>query len=243
MSLLSSYFLNYYIEEIMLLSKNELKNHQIALDLVHSDRKLLEDDKIFILENYQASSHAMSKFHGAFFTPLELAYDFTIEIPDSSEGLDIVDLCAGIGTLSFASLRKAKSLTCVEYNKEYIEVGKRVLPEADWIEGDALSFDPNGKIFDIAISNPPFGNIRTGSDEALLYKGSKFEWKIAEKAHSIARLSSFIIPTMSADRNNALYEKFSKLTGVDFEDSCVDISDYRKQWKGASPHCSIVVFD
>lgn len=223
----------------MKLSKIMIKNHERAMDLVHSDRKLNEDDKIFILENFQESANHINQAHGAFFTPLDLAFDFSIEVPDTTDGLDLIDLCAGIGMLSFASRRKAKNITCVEFNPNYILVGKRVLPEAEWIHADALSYNYDRK-YDFAISNPPFGNIKTG-EHAGKYKGSKFEWKIAEKAKEIAMNAALIVPRASAcvsvGRNDIL--EFQKTTGVIFENSCVDIQDYRSEWRGVSPDCVI----
>ena len=223
----------------MKLSKMMIKNHNIAMDLVHSDKVLNEDEKIFILENFQESADHVNSAHGAFFTPLDLAFDFTIEVPDSMEGLDIIDLCAGIGMLSFASRRKAKQLTCIEFNPNYIQVGKRVLPEAEWIHADALSFNYERK-YDFAISNPPFGNIKTGEHTGK-YKGSKFEWKIAEKASEIAVNSALIIPRNSAciSSGGADLKKFMETTGIVFEDSCVLIDDYRNEWKGVNPDCVI----
>lgn len=225
----------------MKLSKMMIKNHNIAMDLVHSDRVLKEDDKIFILENFQESANHVNQAHGAFFTPLDLAFEFTIEIPDTTDGLDLIDLCAGIGMLSFAARRKAKSLTCIELNPNYVEVGKRVLPEAEWIIADVLSYDYKRK-YDFAISNPPFGNINTGEHKGK-YKGGKFEWKLAEKAKEIAYDAALIVPRSSACIVNGRSELYAyqEQTGIVFEDSCVDISSYRQAWRGASPDCVITV--
>lgn len=224
----------------MKISKDALKNHNIAMDLVHSDKVLHEDDKIFIIEHFQEGANHVNSAHGAFFTPLDLAFDFTIEVPDSLDGLDIIDLCAGIGTLSFASLRKARSLTCVEFNPDYITVGKRVVPEAEWIHADALTHNYDRK-YDFAISNPPFGNIKT-SDHTGIYKGNRFEWKIAEKAKEIALNAALIIPKNSGSLQygGETMRRFLKETGLEFDESCVDISSYRKDWRGASPDCVIV---
>jgi len=44
-----------------------------------------------------------------------------------------------------------------------VEVGKKIMPEANWIIGSIFDL-PNDRIYDVAISNPPFGNIKTGRD-------------------------------------------------------------------------------
>ncbi|TDD34616.1 hypothetical protein E1286_40665 [Nonomuraea terrae] len=47
---------------------------------------------------------------------------------------------------------------CVESNELYVEVGRRVLPEATWIVGDVFDVSSMGLgMFDCAISKPPSG--------------------------------------------------------------------------------------
>lgn len=54
-------------------------------------------------------------------------------------------LCAGIGVLSYAAQLECSDrsrcyadITCVELNPHYVEVGKKVVPEATWICADVL---------------------------------------------------------------------------------------------------------
>ncbi|WP_301765956.1 methyltransferase [Pseudomonas aeruginosa] len=108
-------------------------------------------------------------------------------------GGTIIDLCAGIGRLSFACSDGAKRIVCVEQNTEYAEVGKRVVPDAEWIVGDVFGIGNIGT-FDWAISNPPFGQINTGADFDGAYSGGEFEYKVIELASRLASWGAFIIP-------------------------------------------------
>ena len=87
------------------ISKRQLKLHQEALALVRSDKELSFGDKEFVLEHYKPhAEHNVTKTN-AFFTPIELAMAATIEMPNPDEWASpvrILDLCAGIGMLSFA---------------------------------------------------------------------------------------------------------------------------------------------
>lgn len=53
--------------------------------------------------------------------------------------------CDGIGRLSYYQyLRNNPThLTYVEINPEYVLIGERVIPEAEWITGDALQYTPD----------------------------------------------------------------------------------------------------
>lgn len=235
----------------MRLSKSQSQLHQQVLDLVHSDRRLTEEEKFFILDNYQESAGALNSLSGAFFTPQGLARDFALEVQDEST---VIDLCAGIGRLGFAVEMKTRRLVCVEYCQAYVDVGRRILPDAEWIRGDVFDanlYDGIGG-FDCAISNPPFGQIKTGSYEGV-YTGGLFEYRVMEMASRLAEYGVFIIPQESApfrysgvqsfraeesDRCRA----FAEQTGIEMGPSCgIDTSVYAADWHGVSPKVEIVV--
>lgn len=234
------------------ISKDAAKRHKQALDLVHSDKRLSLDDRFFILENFHEGASNLNGLAGAFFTPEGLARDLSIEV--CGGGKSIIDLCAGIGGLAFACRDKAKRIVCVEQNPEYAEVGKRVMPDAEWIVGDVFSLGDLGH-FDWAISNPPFGAIKTGSNVKGAYTGSKFEYRVIELARKIADNGTFIIPQTSApfrysgQRGYSVCvdnecAKFQRQTGIVLGNNCgLDTSSYLNEWKGVSPMCEIVVCD
>lgn len=220
------------------------------MDLVHSDRVLTLSEREFILENYVEAQGQLNALAGAFFTPMALARDFAIEVGGSAlEGGPIVDLCAGIGRLSYACEDKGADITCVEFCEEYVTVGRRVLPSAQWIHGDVFSVDLGRYSF--AISNPPFGAIK-GDAFAGKYTGGQFEYKVIELASRIADYGVFILPQMSApfrysgeqsyrDEETDKARKFREQTGIVMQMNCgIDTAMYRNEWRSVNPVCEIV---
>ncbi|MDD4971883.1 MAG: methyltransferase [Paludibacter sp.] len=233
----------------MKLTKPQIKAHNQVMELVHSDKKLTEDEKYFILDNFQEGALHINSQAGAFFTPRMLARDFALEV----HGNRAIDLCAGIGSLSFAIEQKVNELVCVEINADYIEIGKRIVPSATWIHSSIFDLKDIG-LFDVAVSNPPFGNIKENSFTGK-YSGSQFEYKAIEIASRLARYGIFILPQMSASFRysgapfykqeiNEKCKKFIGQTGIIMEQSCgIDTSVYQDQWNGVSPVCEIVCCD
>ncbi|MFJ3109954.1 methyltransferase [Pseudomonas putida] len=233
------------------LSKVAAKLHQQALDLVHSDKRLTLDDRYFILEHFHESATNMNGLAGAFFTPEGLANDLSVEVQECNS---LIDLCAGIGRLAFACRERAERIVCVELNPEYAKVGMRVMPEAEWIVGDVFSLHDLGR-FDVAISNPPFGAVKTGKAFNGRYTGASFEYKVIEVASQIADHGAFIIPQQSAPfrysgcRNYSVEitpqcQRFMDQSGILLEHNCgLDTSAYLDEWHGVSPMCEIVLCD
>ncbi len=237
------------------LTKAQAKSHQQACDMLAKD-VLTEDDKIFVLENWQESASHINTVAGAFFTPFELARDFAIETCPGK----IIDLCAGIGMLSYAVRNKHRwdtaplDLTCVEINPDYVAVGRKILPEATWIEASVFDvLDMGLGHFDIALSNPPFGRItRPEGKGAPGYTGGEFEFHVIDIAAHLANYGVFILPQMSAgfrysgsqnyqrDESGKAFE-FQKKTGIYLGPSCgIDTVTYKDAWRGVSPVCEIV---
>ncbi|WP_063831995.1 hypothetical protein [Nocardia otitidiscaviarum] len=246
------------------LTKAEEKLHAEALALVDLERNLTEDEKLHVLEHFQEASTASNSTHGAFFTPLGLARDFSIEVPDGVRR--IIDLGAGIGRLSFGCRNlfghrwdgdPLREFVCVERNPDYVRIGKKIMPEAQWVCGDILDVPGMGLgRFDVAIGNPPFGAIKRSKDAPGGYTGRKFEYHAIAVAAQVARYGVFIIPQTSApfrysgqpcydghggDRE---YQKFSKATGIVLDANCgIDTSYYDGEWHGVSPRVEIVTAD
>jgi hypothetical protein len=244
------------------LSKAEAKAHAHACELLKKD-VLTYEDKWFILENWQESANHVNSVAGAFFTPPDLASDFALEVT----GPNVIDLCAGIGCLSFVTFNKFEwepekrpNFTCVEINPDYIAVGKKILPEATWIQADVFELPANIGHFDCAISNPPFGAAKaTGS--APRYTGRDFEYRVIDIASDLADYGAFIIPQMSAPfaysgqqylkrrdgsdlPKSDKWEKFYEQTKIEMDIGVgVDCSFHRDQWKGVAPAVEIVCAD
>lgn len=238
----------------MKLTKPQIKAHAEAVALIDCDRALHDDEKEFILDNWNEGATHINSAAGAFFTPRGLARDFAIEVDGSStQSGPCIDLCAGIGSLSYAVQRRFDRMICVEINPEYARVGRRILPDAEWIVCSA--FDT--RVLELgraswAISNPPFGRIKA-DDYRGPYKGGEFEYRVIEIASRIADFGAFILPQMSAPFRYSGQQtfnedvsdkcaKFIEQTGVVMEMNCgIDTSVHKGEWRGVSPVCEIVV--
>ncbi|WP_316166943.1 MULTISPECIES: methyltransferase [unclassified Bradyrhizobium] len=239
------------------LTKAEAKAHAEAVELLQKD-VLTYDERVFVLDHWHEGANHINGSAGAFFTPTGLAGDFAID----ACGGRTIDLCAGIGALAFHVFWRAhyarhrsepqKEIVCIERNPSYIEVGRKVLPEAKWICADVFDFDlASLGHFNCAIANPPFGATpRTGGGPR--YTGRSFEFHLIDIASDIADYGAFIIPLMSApfqysgaqcyrERTSADYLRFAEQTGIHLEAGCgVDCSYYREAWKGIAPNVEIV---
>lgn len=240
------------------LSKAQAKVHQQACDVLLKET-LTEDDRDFVFQNWNEGANHVNSMAGAFFTPLDLALDFAIEAFSGR----IIDLCAGIGVLSYATQIRQRynkgdlDLTCIEINPDYIEVGKKVLPEATWIQASVFDvLDMNLDRFDCAISNPPFGAVkRPFGKTSPRYSGRDFEFHVIDIAAHLADYGVFIVPQMSAGfkySGQHAYERqtsgkavdFQKQTNLHFEAGCgVDTSIFQDSWRGVSPLCEILCVD
>ncbi len=225
------------------------------MELVHSDRALNYEERLFILQNFHEGAEHLNAKTGAFFTPYDLARDFAINVGDAKR---VIDLCAGIGMLSFAVDWEVRGteMVCVELNPEYVTVGKRVMPKATWIHADVCTYpmDHLGR-FACAISNPPFGRVGTTTQKKMGYTGAELEFRIIEVASTCADRGVFIVPQGSCPfmysgrrsfeaQRSAKYERFNEQTGIAFELGCaIDTAEYRREWKGVAPICEIVIAD
>lgn len=85
------------------LTKREIQLHDQAVCLLQKEH-LSHEDKLFIFENFREDAEHINSKSGAFFTPFGLANDFTLQIPCLyGKTIRIIDLCAGIGVLSYAA--------------------------------------------------------------------------------------------------------------------------------------------
>lgn len=234
------------------LTKAQAKAHAEAVRVLTKDR-LSEDDKWFVLENWREDATHINSVAGAFFTPPMLARDLAIE---AAVGRTLVDLCAGIGTLAFFSSmgRDVERIVCVEANPDYAAVGRKLLPQAEWIVADIFDLPAGLGRFDCAVSNPPFGAVKR-SGSAPRYSGRAFEFHVIDIASDLADWGAFIIPQGSApfeysgrrdyrERQSAEHDRFVKAAGFRLQMNCgIDCSAYRDEWRGVAPAVEIVVAD
>lgn len=216
------------------ISKRVLAKHNQAVEILKKDT-LSFNDREFVFKHYHEGAGKMNNLISAHFTPYAIAHSMTFNIAYDN----FVDLCAGIGILSYAMLRQneltfknKKSIgICVENCTEYYEVGKKLLPEFHWINGDI--FDPkviaeiksimNNNNFSI-ISNPPYGSqVKTNSKDLLKYTGSTFEYKAIELGAILGAFDgAFLIPQGSCP-----FRYTGRKTGMVYEEK-YKTDDYKK---------------
>ncbi|GJD55214.1 methyltransferase [Methylobacterium dankookense] len=249
------------------LTKVQAKAHTEAEKILTKDR-LSDDEREFVIEHWQESARHINSIAGAFFTPWGLACDFAVEVGPGR----IIDLCAGMGTLSLACLwhniHGVTDLVCIEANPDYAAVGMKLVPEARWIVGDVFALPPGLGRFDLAISNPPFGAIKRAAS-APRFTGKQFEMHVIDIASDLADRGVFILPQNSAPfrysncpnggwpttvrdgiGNGYLHcpsdphDKLLAQTGIILEPNCgIDTGHYRDLWHGTSPVTEIVLTD
>ena len=235
----------------MKLTKSQLKIHKQAEEILKKDTLTFED-KEFIYENLNEGAIADVTSLSAYFTPLDLAYDFAILV--SSWGV-CVDMCAGFGVLSFCARvrdtehHNIKHQICIERNPVFIEIGKKLLPQAEWICGDMFDktiwdyiIDKYGKI-DSIVSNPPFGKV-TKTDcnrDWLKYTGAELDIASMEVAMLNSSDVSMLLPLSSCEFRysgrpyfeeieNRKIKKLREQTGIQFimTNPGIDTSIYSK---------------
>ncbi|MGV9814754.1 N-6 DNA methylase [Streptomyces cellulosae] len=242
----------------MRLTRSQAKNHELAMELVDADRDLTFEEKEFVLDHYQPSASTRQALDGAFFTPRSLARTLAAhDIGCDRPGERIIDLGAGIGHLAFETFHDRDrellnlplyEIVCVEKNPEYVRVGRRVLPEARWIEGDLLDVPDMGLgEFDIAISNPPFGAIPRSRDAAA-YRPRQFEYHAIVTAARVAKRGVFIVPRDSVhgaepSERTAAYKRFTQATGIRLNRWWGDADEWIDEWGSVRPRVTVTTFD
>lgn len=248
------------------LSRAQTRLHDAACALLSREGRLTVDQIHEVLENWHEGANHANARTGAHFTPVGLAQDMAIE----AGGRRVVDLCAGIGTLSYAAWQHAwpwasgdiegqENYTLVEINEDYAAVARRIMPGAEVIVGSV--FDPvliaelRSRNFDLAISNPPYGTYNSASGRGPRYEGSDCHYAVIDVASEVARHGLFLIPQAATpfqfSGHNGMtltdvpsYEAFSRRTGIEFEFNCgIDTARHRKDWRDVSVTVEIVHAD
>jgi len=179
-----------------------------------------------------------------------------IEMMDMT-GKRLLDPFAGIGMLSYVMWKQHAEwenndnfeIVCIEYSPEFVRVGKRVLPEATWIYGDAFdksTYENLGK-FDQVICNPPYGT--QVKNNGWLHKNPS-QYRAAEMAMKVSDHAVFLLQQddcpfeysgkqIFKKTQNSKYEKFHKETGIYLNMNCgIDLShiQYKAEWVGLGPN-------
>lgn len=243
------------------LTKAQRKAHAEAEAILTKDR-LSEDERDFVFQNWHEGATHINGAAGAFFTPWGLAGDFALD----GGGGRVIDLCAGIGILSYFIHHRSRwggrlaEITCIEANPRYVAVGRKLLPEARWINADVFDWrawwrnELDEAMFDVAIANPPFGKVHRNG-RGPRYRGPEFEFHVIDIAAELADRGSFIVPQQSAPFRYSGSQCFERKTvgrGLDFERQTglamdigvgIDTAFYKDDWKDTAILCEIVCID
>lgn len=199
---------------------------------------------------------------GVYWSPYGMSQDLSVFAPRRGH---ILDLCSGIGMLAYRLQqmdsydKDIESITCIEYDPAFVEIGKKILPSARWIYGNAfdkkllddLVKDLPDKRFDLIISNPPFGVDQNKGDYSWLnYQGHR-DLMALEIALRYGKWAYFILPTGSCpfeystsraqqfgyindpERYSQKFKKFlkeNKDIKFNMEADGIDCSIYKDQW-------------
>jgi hypothetical protein len=238
------------------LSKRELTAHRAACALLEQDRPLTLDEAEQVFEDWHEGAGGDQTAASAFFTPCDMANDLSIEMPSYGS---FVDLCAGIGRLAYFAGGQGRyepheydRIVCVEKNPTYVEVGRKLLPQAEWICGDVLDPAVRARIgrVDFAISNPPFGTTTKSDFAAPRYRGADFDLKVMDVAATLAPSCWAIVPQDRARWDNRGTKRESKRADIFKRDTGLDLYRFssvcpeyhRDAWRGTSPAVEIVGF-
>lgn len=242
------------------LSKRELAAHAAACRLIDSGRPLSSDEIDQCYQDWHEGATSNQTAASAFFTPIDMAADMRFDMPGRGS---FVDLCAGTGRLAYyagaqhcwpESRPSYSRIVCVERNPEYVAIGRRLFPAAEWICGDAL--DPAvwrqiGQV-DFAIANPPFGRTTKSDYAAPRYRGAEFELAALDVMAHLAPEGWAIVPASTApfdgtgrgrvvDTSKA--DRWREATGLGLHRFAnVDPQHYRDQWRGTCPAVELVEF-
>lgn len=244
------------------LSKAEIARHCVAQDLLDNGKPLTEDEIDLIYADWHEGANNDQTNASAFFTPIDMAKDLRFDMPNYGT---VVDLCAGTGRIAYYGTGRFlyneykpqyDRIICVEKNPDYVAVGKRLFPQAEWICGDALDPEVIEQLrgVDFAFANPPFGKQTKSEFEAPRYKGADFELKILDVLAAIAPEGWAIVPSQTApfdsrhfykgqSINTAKADKWTAATGLGLHrHSSLDFDYYIDGWNGVKPRVDLVHF-
>lgn len=245
------------------ITKQQIKYHEQTEEMLWGgDKKLTYDEVAFCLEHWDPRALVGKQVanNQAYFTPLPLALDAFRHV--GGDGRQVVDIGAGIGRLAYAVLcanwwdRRQVRVTAVELNAEYVTVGRRLLPEVTWVQGDMydVALWQSLPCFDEAISNPPFGQVLTDCDTGWIGYRGPAGLMAAAIGLQVARLGvAMILPQMQTpfrysgapsgsnvytDNHTGYLKRFlAQRPALEWHHISLDTEhpNYKSGWRGASP--------
>ncbi|PHR62146.1 MAG: hypothetical protein COA43_00450 [Robiginitomaculum sp.] len=233
-------------------TSNQRARHQEALSILKY--RVRDFEAIYeFFEKFDEAFYADISKDNAYFTPVGLARDISIAVG----GRRVLDVAAGIGVLSCLEWHmngKQSDVVCIEQNPKFVEIGRKIFPEAHWICGDMMNpsiYEPLGT-FDTAVSNPPFGSNKSAF-KAPRYKGASLPYHIIDLLSDIADEGVFILPDrLVSDEfrggyvglyDQRHYTSFVEQTHIKLGRTSIDAGYYCKEWKHTKIDVHLVTSD
>ena len=216
----------------MKLTKQERAAHLQAEEILASGNAHRQDERKAVLDRWHEGARHDNAGSSAFFTPYDIGYHLALNVPNGGR---LLDLCSGIGALTVAVLDHGQTfdeIVLLEYNPDYCEVARKLLPQAEVINGSiydkVLMEELAMRGFTSVISNPPFGTVsKPKNASGPRYKGDA-HYEAIDIASDLARYGAFILPQQACpfaysgrqgfkQTDNPRYDKFSSDTGIEIE--------------------------
>jgi predicted RNA methylase len=238
------------------LTKTEAKRHAAAEEmLANASGPLSHEDRSFVFENWNPGANHVNSQTGAFFTPEPIA-DIVGLFCAKPKGGRILDACAGIGVLANSALsydnveKNIAEMICVERNPDYVDIGRRLVPEATWIRGDLFDEEVRKKVGPVheAISNPPFGQVNGHGHAHLAVASRILDYTV------VGGGATMVFPThdtsqprsdderVTHDQSNP-YRKWCKNHPKWFIQPTEYLAHCRHLWVGVSPNVCVANLD
>lgn len=229
----------------MRLTRKQTKVHDDVMRILQGDR-LTEDECDYVLDNFRPSATTNTTKSAAFFTPRSVAIEISVMCDCDDE--IVVDLGAGIGSLARGLLdggRRPKKIVCIEQNPNFVAIGRKVVPEATWIEGDIFDQNLMSQLLTVGwvISNPPYG-LKLPAYNWLAYQGQSDLMAVEVGMRLATNGGLFILPQTSvpwAFSGRQCYQEVSQRPAklqkfmmanphIQFDCVSVDMSVYKDAW-------------
>lgn len=259
----------------MKLTKQERKLHDRAVELIHSFAPGRHRNETipcrcgntdngcddcdygrvnvlqFIYDNFHPGALCSVDKTTTFFTPF---MDALQVIWAGGIAGRILEPCAGIGVIADAVRRfnghgspsTQDQVTCVEIVKDFVDIGKILVPEAEWIHGNIFDVLPRLGRFDCIAGNPPFGKLYSNTSDQ--FKDNAAFAVIDAALPHIKYGGMFILPAgyhgndrddgSFAKGNPAVYQRFRRLHPQWLmSPTAFTISN---NWRGATIQCEVI---
>lgn len=137
--------------------------------LINSDCPLSLVEKTSILADFKIDD-TVTLYGGKLLESKPLKTTLKPQIAKSQNALV---LYAGVGAMGLLiqSVKQGVEITCVEQDANLIAIGKRLLPEAKWVQADPYEFkETRNRSYDLVLSTPPneFRSNGYGYEKALI---------------------------------------------------------------------------